>query len=83
MEKPSQVAGQVFNDTRQRLQIRVGGEESQNLLSQSVIDYRQALEVCKRNELPQDWALAQVNLGGALGPNKNSDHAFITWSLKA
>ena len=37
-------------------------------LSEAVEAYRQALTVRTRDDLPQDWAMTQNNLGTALGP---------------
>ena len=36
------------------------------LLGQAVAAYRSALEVYTREQLPQDWAATQSNLGNAL-----------------
>ena len=47
---------------------RLGGPEGLRRLSEAVEAYRQALTVCTRDDLPQDWARTQNNLGGALGP---------------
>ena len=42
-------------------------------LAQAVAAYRDALKVRKREQLPQDWALTQCNLGNAL-----QDHGLRT-----
>ena len=45
---------------------RQGGPEGQRRLSEAVEAYRQALTVYTRDDLPQDWATTQNNLGTAL-----------------
>ena len=45
---------------------RSEGEAIQNSLDASVNAYRHALEVRTREELPQQWAATQNNLGAAL-----------------
>ena len=45
---------------------RTGGAEGTELLAQAVDAYRSALEVRTREQLPQDWAKTQNNLGNAL-----------------
>jgi hypothetical protein len=42
---------------------RSSEEECAQYLAQSVAAYRSALEVYTREQLPQDWALTQNNLG--------------------
>ena len=44
----------------------MGGPEGQRRLSEAVEAYRQALTVYTRDDLPQEWATTQNNLGGAL-----------------
>jgi hypothetical protein len=45
---------------------RSGGEHGSQLLDQAVSAYRSALEVYTQDDLPQDWADTQNNLGNAL-----------------
>ena len=45
---------------------RTEGAKGAELLAQAVTAYRSALEVCTREQLPQDWAMTQNNLGIAL-----------------
>ena len=45
---------------------RQGGPEGLRRLTEAVEAYRQALAVCTRDDLPQDWATTQNNLGNAL-----------------
>jgi tetratricopeptide (TPR) repeat protein len=45
---------------------RVEGVESQNLLTESVREFRQALTVRTREQLSVEWAMMQHNLGTAL-----------------
>ena len=45
---------------------RQEGPEGQRRLSEAVEAYRQALAVYTRDDLPQDWATTQNNLGTAL-----------------
>ena len=44
----------------------MGGPEGLRRLSEAVEAYRQALTVYTRDDLPQDWATTQNNLGTAL-----------------
>ena len=44
----------------------MGGPEGLQRLSEAVEAYRQALIVRTRDDLPQDWAVTQNNLGNAL-----------------
>ena len=44
----------------------MGGAEGLRRLNEAVEAYRQALTVCTRDHLPQDWATTQNNLGLAL-----------------
>ena len=46
----------------------MGGPEGLRRLSEAVEAYRQALTVRTRDDLPQDWAMTQNNLGNASGP---------------
>jgi tetratricopeptide (TPR) repeat protein len=48
------------------LGIRVSGEESQALLANATATYKSLLRVYTREQLPQDWATTQNNLGLAL-----------------
>ena len=45
---------------------RTEGTKGAELLAQAVSAYRSALEVRTREQLPQDWAQTQSNLGNAL-----------------
>jgi tetratricopeptide (TPR) repeat protein len=45
---------------------RASGEQAAQYLEQAVAAYRAALEVYTREQLPQDWATTQNNLGMAL-----------------
>ena len=45
---------------------RASGEQGAQYLEQSVAAYRAALEVYTREQLPQDWAMTQNNLGNVL-----------------
>ena len=45
---------------------RTEGTKGTELLAQAVTAYRSALEVYSREQLPQDWAMTQNNLGEAL-----------------
>ena len=47
---------------------RLGGPEGLRRLSEAVEAYRQALTVYTRDDLPQDWAMTQNNLGSGSGP---------------
>ena len=47
--------------------IRTKGEDSQKFLRKSVAAYRDALTVYTKEQLPQDWAMTQNNLGNVLG----------------
>ena len=66
---PRAVAAAVGNDAEQSghraqdLGERSSGEESGKYLEQAVAAYRAALEVYTREQLPQDWAMTQYNLG--------------------
>ena len=53
--------GQRVTDLGERL----GGPEGLRRLNEAVEAYRQALTVRKRDDLPQDWAMTQNNLGNA------------------
>jgi tetratricopeptide (TPR) repeat protein len=44
----------------------MGGTEARKSLAEAVAAYRQALEVYTREQLPQDWARTQNNLGVVL-----------------
>ena len=44
----------------------MGGPEGLRRLNEAVAAYRQALTVRTRDDLPQDWAATQNNLGSAL-----------------
>jgi len=46
--------------------IRSDGAEGAELLGQAVAAYHKALEVFTREQLPQEWATTQQNLGAAL-----------------
>jgi hypothetical protein len=48
------------------LGIRTGGEAGAELLSQALAAYREGLTVRTRENLPQDGAMTQNNLGNAL-----------------
>ena len=54
--------GNVLSDLGER----ASGEQSAQYLEQSVAAYRAALEVYTREQLPQDWAVTQNNLGSVL-----------------
>ncbi|MGB8191155.1 MAG: hypothetical protein WCF67_04505 [Chitinophagaceae bacterium] len=45
---------------------RANNEEGVTLLTQAVAAYRAALEVVRKEDLPQHWAMIQNNLAGAL-----------------
>jgi hypothetical protein len=45
---------------------RASGEQAAQYLEQAVAAYRAALEVRTREQLPQDWATTQNNLGNVL-----------------
>ena len=45
---------------------RTAGPQGAELLAQAVTAYRGALEVRTREQLPQQWALTQTDLGIAL-----------------
>ena len=49
---------------------RLGGPEGLRRLSEAVEAYRQALTVYTRDDLPQDWATTQNNLGARSGPGR-------------
>jgi tetratricopeptide (TPR) repeat protein len=44
----------------------MGGAQGRELLAEAVTAYRNALQVYTREQLPQDWARTQNNLGLAL-----------------
>jgi hypothetical protein len=46
--------------------IRSGGKEGTELLAQAMAAYRSALEIYTREQMPQNWAMTQNNLGTAL-----------------
>ena len=52
---------------------RTEGPKGAELLAQAVSAYRSALEVYTREQLPQDWAVTQNNLGTALSGPGGSD----------
>ena len=47
---------------------RLGGPEGLRRLNEAVAAYRQTLTVYTRDDLPQQWARTQGNLGIVLGP---------------
>ena len=49
---------------------RSEGAEAARLLGESVAAYREALKVRTREQLPQDWAMTQNNLGTALSDRR-------------
>jgi len=53
---------------------RIEGAEGNELLSQAVAAFRNALEVFTREQLPQGWAATQHNLAAAL-----QDQAARPW----
>jgi hypothetical protein len=63
--------------THDELGIRVEGKAGNERLASAITAYRSALEVYTREQLPQDWALTQNNLGLAL-----SDQAARTEGAK-
>ena len=52
-------SGRLLNDLGER----ASGEQAAQYFEQSVAAYRAALEVRTREQLPQDWAMTQNNLG--------------------
>jgi hypothetical protein len=58
--------GMALARSQVELGIRTEGETSRQLLAQAVTTYRSALTVYTREQLPQDWAMTQNNLGLAL-----------------
>jgi tetratricopeptide (TPR) repeat protein len=56
----------LIGSAKRELGSKVEGLESQKLLSESVEEYRQALTVYTRAQMPQEWARTQGNMGSSL-----------------
>jgi hypothetical protein len=46
--------------------VRTAGQKGNDLLGQAVEAFKLALQVRTREQLPQDWAMTQNNLGNVL-----------------
>ena len=55
----------LAGNARQELGIRVEGDEGPRLLLESLAEYHQVLTVYTREQLPQQWEIAQNNLANA------------------